>query len=104
AALAKVLVYHGHPVAQEALQEEMIHSAQAHGLKAKGVRVEEKEWLNLVPVGSIVHRNDLRFQVLEGGVGDRVTVLDPLTGRQTLLIDDFWDDFSGVALLFESPG
>lgn len=113
ASLAMVLAYHGYPVDQKTLQTElwlpdggtdavkMIHSAQARGLQAKGVRVEEKESLVHVPVGSIVHRNDSRFQVLEEVAGDRVTVLDPLTGRRTLSIDDFWGDFSGVALLFE---
>jgi ATP-binding cassette, subfamily B, bacterial len=113
AVLSMVLAYHGHPVAQEALRKElwlpdgstdalkMVQSARAHGVKARGVEVPEKELLDQLPVGSIVHRKDRRFQVLEEIAGDRVTVLDPFDGRQTLPIDSFWADFSTVALLFE---
>ncbi|MFY9822543.1 MAG: cysteine peptidase family C39 domain-containing protein [Thermoanaerobaculia bacterium] len=113
AALSMVLAYHGHPVAQEVLQKElrlpdgttdalkMIQSARTHGVIARGVKVPSKELLAQLPVGSIIHRNDRRFQVLEKIAGDRVTVLDPFDGRQTLPIDSFWANFSTVALLFE---
>lgn len=112
AALAMVLAYHGHPVPQETLRKELwgpdgttdalkiVQSARAHGLKAKGVRVP-RELLDQVPAGSMVHRKDKQFQVLEEVAGDRVTVIDPFKGRRTLPIDNFWADFSGVALLFE---
>jgi len=114
AALAMVLAYHGRPVAQEVLEKElwlpdgdtnafeMIQSARTHGLAARGVKVPDQEMLTHIPVGSIVHRIDARFQVFEKISGGRVTVLDPLDGRRTLPVDSFWDDFSGVALLFEA--
>jgi ABC-type bacteriocin/lantibiotic exporter with double-glycine peptidase domain len=107
------LAYHGHPVAQEALRKELwlpdgttnalklVQSARAHGLKARGVEVPDQVLLTELPAGSIVHRKDKRFQVLEEIAGGRVTVLDPFDGRQTLPIDSFWAGFSKVALLFE---
>jgi ABC-type bacteriocin/lantibiotic exporter with double-glycine peptidase domain len=67
----------------------------------EGSCVEEKGQLDQVPVGSIVHRKDDRFQVVEKVAGERITVLDPFKGRQILPIDTFWADFSGVALFFE---
>jgi ABC-type bacteriocin/lantibiotic exporter with double-glycine peptidase domain len=113
AALAMALAYHGHPVSQDVLRQElwnpdgstdalkMVQSARAHGLRARGVKVEEKGQLDQVPIGSIVHRKDDRFQVVEKVAGGRITVLDPFKGRQILPIDTFWADFSGVALFFE---
>jgi ABC-type bacteriocin/lantibiotic exporter with double-glycine peptidase domain len=113
AALSMALSYQGHPVSQEVLQRElwlpdgttdalkMIESARRHGVKARGVKVPDKELLTNLPVGSILYREGERFQVLEEIAGDRITVLDPFDGRQTLPIDGFWTHFKNIVLLFE---
>jgi ATP-binding cassette subfamily B protein len=114
ASLAMVLRHHGKVVPLDDLREltgagrdgakasTILDAARAHGLRARGVRVE-LDALEYLEAPAILHWNFDHFVVFERHLGDAIEILDPGLGPRRVRIEDASRSFTGVALLFE-PG
>lgn len=115
ACLAMVLRYHGRTAPAAELAAAMgadhngvsalriLQAARSYGLRGRGVAVEDRDDLSLVPRGSIFHWEFNHFVVYDATDRHGVTILDPAHGRRRVSLAEFDRAFTGVALLLE-PG
>lgn len=116
ACLTTVLRYHGRDASLDEVREAtgadhngvsalgILRAARGYGLRGRGVQLEGREELELVPQGSIFHWEFNHFVVfdrIERGGG--VAIVDPALGRRVIAPAEFDRAFTGVALLLE-PG
>ncbi len=114
ACLAMVLRHHGRSLSLEEVREvtgfgrtgadarALVDAAQWFGLRARGVRVESLEDLELLEAGSILHWQFNHFVVYERIRRRGVDVVDPARGRRNVSFAEAGRCFTGVALLFEA--
>lgn len=114
ACLAMSLAYHGRDVSPEELRQatktsrsgvdavSIIEAARAHGMEARGVKVE-LEALRYLERGSILHWDFNHFVVLDRLTRRGVEILDPAIGRIRVPLETFSRSFTGVAITL-SPG
>lgn len=81
----------------------LVKGARFHGLRARGVKVQNVEDLRFLERGSVLHWGFHHYVVFERIDGRRVRLVDPGTGRRTLTLDEVGKTFTGVAVVFE-PG
>jgi ATP-binding cassette subfamily B protein len=108
ACLAMVLGYHGQEVELPELRRRggkdncdaltLKRLALAHGLQARGVRIELDE-LAYLPTASILHWEMRHFVVFERLVDGAVCIVDPALGRRRLSLEEFSRAFTGIALV-----
>jgi len=115
ACLAMVLRYHGRDVGLDELAGAMgadhngvsalgiLRVARGHGLRGRGVQVEDLDDLRLVPRGAILHWEFNHFVVFDRLDRRGIHILDPAHGRRRISATEFDQAFTGVALLLE-PG
>lgn len=113
ACLAMVLRYHGRDVGLDELQGAtgadhngvsalgILRAARSHGLRGRGVQVDDLDDLELVPRGAILHWEFNHFVVFDRLERHGVAILDPAHGRRRLTRAEFDQAFTGVALLLE---
>lgn len=109
AALAILLAHHGRPVSLETLRTEagstrlgstarmLLTLARRHGMEARAFR-KEPEGLAALGFPLIVHSRFIHFLVVEGMTGRAVLVNDPACGPRSIPLEEFADDFTGIAL------
>ncbi len=112
ACLAMVLSYHGRRTKLDELRQvvgrgrsgstarDLLHAARKLGLDGQGVQVENDQVGYLEP-GAILHWKGVHFVVFERLRGNRVDIIDPASGPETLSLDEFNRAFTHVALLLE---
>ncbi len=112
ACLAMVLAWHGRHVPMEEVRDSMgvsvngvsaldiLDTAHRYGLSGRGTRLE-KEDLEYLPEGSILHWDFRHFVVFERLRAGMVHILDPAIGRRALPLEQFLRHFTGVAVLLE---
>jgi ATP-binding cassette subfamily B protein len=113
ACLAMVLHYHGRPTPLDELVDAIgteregvsalgiLRAARSHGLRGRGVKVEDLDDLELVPRGAILHWEFNHFVVFDRRDRHGVHILDPAHGRRRIPLAEFDRSFTGVALLLE---
>lgn len=109
AALAILLAHHGRPVPLETLRTEagstrlgstartLLTLARRHGLESRAFR-KEPEGLAALGFPLIVHSRFIHFLVVEGMTDREVLVNDPACGPRSVPLDEFAEDFTGIAL------
>jgi len=109
AALAILLAHHGRPVPLETLRTEagstrlgstartLLTLARRHDMEARAFR-KEPEGLAALGFPLIVHSRFIHFLVVEGMTSREVLVNDPACGPRSIPLDEFADDFTGIAL------
>jgi ABC-type bacteriocin/lantibiotic exporter with double-glycine peptidase domain len=107
-----VLAWHGRHVPMEEVRDSMgvsvngvsaldiLDTAHRYGLSGRGTRLE-KEDLEYLPEGSILHWDFRHFVVFERLRAGMVHILDPAIGRRALPLEQFLRHFTGVAVLLE---
>lgn len=115
ACLAMVLRYHGRTAALDELSLAMaadhngvsalgiLRAARSHGLRGRGVQVDDLGDLALVPRAAILHWEFNHFVVFDRVDRRGIHILDPAHGRRRISAAEFDQAFTGVALLLE-PG
>ncbi|HVP65976.1 MAG TPA: peptidase domain-containing ABC transporter [Anaeromyxobacteraceae bacterium] len=110
ACLAMVLAYHGHNAPLPEVRQRcgvsrsgadalaIARAARRYGLEADGVKVEMGQ-LGELPLPAILHWDFEHFVVLESLERDRVTIVDPATGRRRLSLEEMGRHFTGIALV-----
>ncbi|MEM9488111.1 MAG: peptidase domain-containing ABC transporter [Myxococcota bacterium] len=112
ACLTMVLRYHGHEAKLSEVREAMgigrdgadaltiLREAESYGLRGRGLRLDIGD-LGYLPPATILHWEFNHFVVYER-VGKRgVTIVDPVSGRRLIPMDEFRRSFTGVALVLE---
>jgi ABC-type bacteriocin/lantibiotic exporter with double-glycine peptidase domain len=114
ACLAMVLSYHGRGTRVAEVREQLTvgrdgasalalaNAARSLGLRVKAFSVEPSA-LARVPLPAIVHWEFNHFMVVERWSEHAVEVVDPASGRRTLVPEEFNAGFTGVVLVLE-PG
>jgi ABC-type bacteriocin/lantibiotic exporter with double-glycine peptidase domain len=114
ACLAMVLGYHGKPTPVAEIRDVMgigrdgasakaiVQSARHFGLRARGVSLDLPK-LQHLPRASILHWGFLHFVVFERLTSRGVEIVDPSFGRKLVSMEEFGQNFTGVALVFQ-PG
>lgn len=115
ACLAMIAAYHGHkvnlgglrrqfPISMKGLTlEQIINVSTQLQLSPRALRLELDE-IDQLKLPAILHWDLNHFVVLDSVKGDRITILDPATGRRTMTLEKASPHFSGVALeLTPSP-
>lgn len=112
ACLAMVLGFHGRHVPLSELREacavgrdganafNLLAAARANGLEANALRLQQPAELQQLPLPAILHWDFNHFVVLERARGNRVTIVDPNSGRQTVSLREVGRRFTGVVLCF----
>jgi ATP-binding cassette, subfamily B, bacterial len=115
ACLTMVLGYHGKMLRLEDVRQllgigrdgadalSVVKGARFHGLRARGVKIENIADLRFLEPGTMLHWGFHHYVVFEELKGDSIRILDPGSGRRTVTLADVGKTFTGVALLFE-PG
>jgi ABC-type bacteriocin/lantibiotic exporter with double-glycine peptidase domain len=115
ACLAMVLGYYGKTVHLDEIRRllglgrdgadalTLVRGARHHGLRARGVKIENVEDLRFIERGSILHWGFHHYVILDRFEGKRVRIVDPGTGRRVVTLAELGKTFTGVALLLE-PG
>ena len=113
ASLAMILAYYGRWISLEDLRiqcgvtrdgsnaAQLAKVARAHGLEAKGKRLELEELKNNSSRPLILFWGFGHFVVFEGMHGDRFQINDPGGGRRLVDHDEFSKAFTGIALEFD---
>ncbi|CAO3438022.1 cysteine peptidase family C39 domain-containing protein [Azospirillum doebereinerae] len=109
AALAILLAHHGRSVSLETLRAEagstrlgvtarsLLQLARLHGMEARAFR-KEPEGLADLGFPLIAHSRFIHFLVVEGMTARTVRVNDPACGPRIIPLEEFADDFTGVAI------
>ncbi len=114
AALAMVLIHHGHDVTLDELRPRVateenggcsaltiIEAARGYGLVGEGIRLDARNLDRVVPRGSILHWDADTFVVYDGLQGLRYRIIDPTGGGlQKVRKKVVRRRFRGVALVF----
>ena len=112
ACLAMVLGYHGRETALREVREvlgagrsgvnarELLEAALRFGLRTRGVQLDVEDLHNL-PTGAVLHWGFEHFVVLEKLGRSGIRVIDPALGPRLVRLDEFREQFTGVALIFE---
>lgn len=115
ACLTMVLGYHGKVLRLDDVRQllgigrdgadalSVVKGARFHGLRARGVKIENIADLRFLEPGTMLHWGFHHYVVFEELKGDSIRILDPGSGRRTVTLADVGKTFTGVALLFE-PG
>ncbi|HEX2252405.1 MAG TPA: peptidase domain-containing ABC transporter [Thermoanaerobaculia bacterium] len=113
ACLAMVLALHGKRVRLDEVRDRvgsgregahalaLLEAARRYHLRARAVRVDLLDKLELLPPGSILHWQFSHFVVLLGVDRQGAEILDPSFGRRTVSRAELDRSFTGVALVFE---
>ncbi|GHV83252.1 NHLP family bacteriocin export ABC transporter peptidase/permease/ATPase [Spirochaetia bacterium] len=78
----------------------ILQAARAHGMTAKGFRIEPDEF-DGIPLPCIIHWNFNHFVVFMGFKGNQAILNDPARGNVKVPMDEFNRSFTGIALTFE---
>ena len=115
ACLTMVLSYHGKVLRLDDVRQllgigrdgadalSVVTGARFHGLRARGVKIENIADLRFLEPGAMLHWGFHHYVVFEEWKGDSVHIVDPGSGRRIVTLADVGKHFTGVALLFE-PG
>ena len=115
ACLTMVLAYHGKVLRLDDVRQllgigrdgadalSVVKGARFHGLRARGVKIENIADLRFLEPGTMLHWGFHHYVVFEEMKGDSVHIVDPGTGRRIVTLAEVGKYFTGVALLFE-PG
>ena len=79
----------------------VVKAARSYGLDARGFRFEPETLAQKGLFPCICHMGFSHFVVVRGFKGDKVYINDPARGEVKMSMEDFDNDFTGVALLFE---
>ena len=113
ASMAMILAYYGRWISLEDLRIEcgvtrdgsnagqLARVARAHGLLAKGKRLELDDLRKNCPRPQILFWGFGHFCVFEGMRGKRFQINDPASGRRLVDEDEFSKYFTGIALEFD---
>jgi ATP-binding cassette subfamily B protein len=85
----------------------LVYCAAKYGLEAAGYKMSEEQFLGVKSLPAIVHisMNGLEhFIVVYKIVGDKILVMDPAKGKETIKINDFFQIWTGNVLLFNPKG
>ncbi|GAA2832078.1 peptidase domain-containing ABC transporter [Crossiella cryophila] len=108
--LAMILSSHGCEISSQELRDrlgtgrdgtsalELLRVAREWGLRAEARRVEPAD-LSTMDTPLILHWNFSHFVVLERFAADRITIVDPASGRRVVSAEEFDRSFTGVALV-----
>ncbi|NVB41661.1 peptidase domain-containing ABC transporter [Pseudenhygromyxa sp. WMMC2535] len=82
----------------------ILRAARSFGLRGRGVKIESRDDLELVPMGAILHWSFNHFVVYESiDRNGQIVILDPAIGRRRVSPAEFDHNATGVVLLLE-PG
>jgi len=113
ACLAMVLGYYGRRCSLDELRDacgagdngvsalDILRAGRQHGLRGRGVQIEDFGDLDLLPRAAVLHWNFDHFVVFDRVERDSLVILDPATGRRRISRVEFDDACTGVALLLE---
>ncbi len=113
ACLCMVLRYYGQTRPLDEVREAMgigrhgvsalgiLRTARSYGLRGRGVRIDDLDELELLPVGTILHWEFNHFVVFDRVDRRGVHLLDPAHGRRRVPLTEIEQAFTGVALLLE---
>ena len=112
ACLAMVLAYHGRKVRLDVVRDsvgagrdganalDLVRAARRYDLRGRGVTLDLAD-LDRVPPASILHWSFDHFVVYEGRDKQGIRLVDPALGPRRVSYEEFGQDFTGVALIFE---
>jgi ATP-binding cassette subfamily B protein len=113
ACLTMVLSYHGKVLRLDDVRQllgtgrdgadalSVVSGARFHGLRARGVKIENIADLRFLEPGAMLHWGFHHYVVFEELKGNRVRIVDPAGGRRIVTLAEAGKSFTGVALLFE---
>src|SRR5215204_1765073 len=112
ACLAMLLSFHGRPTRVAEVREltgvgrdglnasTIIAAASKYGLRMKAFALQPADF-DKVPMPAIVHWSFDHFVVVEYWTPNKVTIVDPASGRRTVTALEFSNHFTGVVLAAE---
>lgn len=113
ACLSMVLALHGQHRTLDEVRDTMgsgrngvsalgiVQVARGYGLRGRGIKLETRDELALVPRGTVLHWEFNHFVVYESSDARGVTIIDPAHGHRTVTWSEVGRAFTGVALLLE---
>ncbi|HLV97310.1 MAG TPA: cysteine peptidase family C39 domain-containing protein [Ktedonobacterales bacterium] len=114
ACLAMILCYYGRKTSVSEVRNrchigrdglsalDVVKAARTYGLRVRAVTLQEND-LRLISLPAIIHWEFNHFMIVERCSSTWVEVVDPAIGRRRLTIEEFWNGFTGIAIMLE-PG
>ncbi|HEU5198288.1 MAG TPA: peptidase domain-containing ABC transporter, partial [Ktedonobacterales bacterium] len=114
ACLAMILSYYGRKTSVSEVRDrchvgrdglsalDIVKAARNYGLRVRAVSLQEND-LRRVSLPAIIHWEFAHFMIVERCSPAWVDVVDPAIGRRRLKSEEFWNGFTGIAIMLE-PG
>ena len=114
ACLAMLLSYYGRKTSVSEVRDrchvgrdglsalDIVKAARSYGLRVRAVSLQEND-LRRVSLPAVIHWEFAHFMIVERCSAAWVEVVDPAIGRRRLSTEEFWNGFTGIAIMLE-PG